>query len=163
MTEIFREMNCKFIATFLDPTPTARWRTYLQETLGTKVYDLWDNETALAALNARINAAAHYEDLYLFEIVDTETGQTLPDGQTGNIVITCCAAPSRRSQVEYPQISAEFIATETLRSGSHFQAHGPLPRTKRRHGPHAAASHLPHGVPHRPCAAMNVRPGSGCA
>jgi phenylacetate-CoA ligase len=119
----FADMNCKFIATFLGPDTDGSLRTYLQQTLGTKVYDNYGiNETALGSFECTHQCGLHImEDLYLFEIVDTETGQPLPDGQTGNIVITslCRTIPPiiRLNTRDLGRI----IATERCECGSHFK------------------------------------------
>jgi len=160
----FAEMNCKFIATFLGPDTDGSLRTYLQQTLGTKVYDNYGiNETALGSFECTHQCGLHImEDLYLFEIVDTETGQPLPDGQTGNIVVTslCRTIPPiiRLNTRDLGRI----IATERCECGQPLQAHGPLPRTQRRHGPHARVNIYPMACL-TPSAAMSVPPASGCA
>jgi len=160
----FAEMNCKFIATFLGPDTDGSLRTYLQQTLGTKVYDNYGiNETALGSFECTHQCGLHImEDLYLFEIVDTETGQPLPDGQTGNIVVTslCRTIPPiiRLNTRDLGRI----IATERCECGSHFKRMdhflGRSDDMVRMRGVNIYPMRAS-----RPSAAMSVPPASGCA
>ena len=119
----FSDMNCKFISTFLGPDTDGALRRHLQELLGTKVYDNYGiNETACASFECSHQNGLHImEDLFLFEIVDTETGQPLPDGETGNIVVTslCRTIPPiiRMNTRDLGRI----IGTEKCECGSYFR------------------------------------------
>lgn len=119
----FSEMNCKFISTFLGPDTDGALRSYLQQTLGAKVYDNYGiNEIALGSFECPHQSGLHImEDLFLFEIVDIETGAPLPDGQTGNIVVTslCRTIPPiiRLNTRDLGRI----VATERCECGSHFR------------------------------------------
>jgi len=65
----------------------------------------------------------------LFEIVDTETGQPLPDGQTGNIVITSlCRTIPPVIRLIPAILGGRIIRDGTLRMRQPLQAHGPIPR-----------------------------------
>jgi len=119
----FSEMNCKFIATFLGPDTEGTLRQHLQGLLGTKVYDNYGiNEIALGSFECSHQNGLHImEDLFLFEIVDTETGEPLPDGETGNIVVTslCRSIPPiiRMNTRDLGRV----IGTEKCECGSHFR------------------------------------------
>lgn len=119
----FSDMNCKFISTFLGPDTEETLRNHLQEILGTTVYDNYGiNETACASFECEHKNGLHImEDLFFFEIVDTETGELLPDGETGNIVVTslCRTIPPiiRMNTRDLGRI----IGTDKCECGSNFR------------------------------------------
>ncbi len=86
----FRELNTKFVLTFLGPDTEGKLRAEMEETLGCKVYDNYGtNEMGDGAFECRFKNGLHFqEDCMYFEIEDTETGAPVADGETGNIVVT---------------------------------------------------------------------------
>jgi phenylacetate-CoA ligase len=119
----FSDMNCKFISTFLGPDTEGTLRRHLEEILGAKVYDNYGiNEVALGSFECPHQNGLHImEDLFLFEIVHTETGELLPDGETGNIVVTslCRTIPPiiRMNTRDLGRI----ISSEKCECGSRFR------------------------------------------
>ena len=85
-----RELKTKFIATYLGPDIDNALRRQLEETWGCDVYDNYGtNEMGQGAFECRHKAGMHImEDTVYFEIVDVDTDQPVPDGQTGNLVVT---------------------------------------------------------------------------
>src|SRR5258707_4801231 len=119
----FAEMNCKFIGTFLGPDTDGALRTYLQQTLGTKVYDNYGiNETALGSFECTHQCGLHImEDLYLFEIVDIETGQPLPDGQTANTATPPLAPTTPPTISRKPPHPGKTTRRKAGKCASHFK------------------------------------------
>ncbi len=73
-----------------------RWgekmRTYISEKLGIELYDIYGLTEIYGpgiGINCEHNTGMHYWDDYLYlEIVDPATGEPVPDGEMGEIVIT---------------------------------------------------------------------------
>jgi len=73
-----------------------RWgdkmRARIAKELGVELYDIYGLTEVYGpgiAINCEYNTGMHYFDDYLyFEIIDPKTGQTLPDGELGELVIT---------------------------------------------------------------------------
>ena len=86
----FRELGTKFVLTFLGPDTSGRLRSEMEEVLGCDVYDNYGtNEMGGGAFECRHKNGLHFsEDCMYFEIVDTETGEPVPDGESGNLVVT---------------------------------------------------------------------------
>ena len=85
-----RELGTKFISTFLGPDTEVRLRAQLEGLYGCPVYDQYGaNELGGGASECMAKSGLHVmEDMVYLEVVDTETGQAVPDGQTGNLVAT---------------------------------------------------------------------------
>ncbi|MGI6014108.1 MAG: phenylacetate--CoA ligase family protein [Oscillospiraceae bacterium] len=73
-----------------------RWgekmRARIAEELGVELYDIYGLTEVYGpgiAINCEYNTGMHYYDDYLyFEIIDPKTGEVLPDGELGELVIT---------------------------------------------------------------------------
>jgi phenylacetate-CoA ligase len=85
-----RELRTKFIASYLGPDLDNSLRTQLEELWGCPVYDNYGtNEMGQAAFECTHKAGMHImEDTVYFEIVDVDTNEPVPEGQTGNLVVT---------------------------------------------------------------------------
>lgn len=85
-----RELNTKFITTFLGPDLSGELRKELEEMWGCDVYDNYGtHETALTNFECKEKAGMHFnEDLGYFEIVDTDTLQPVKTGEEGDLVWT---------------------------------------------------------------------------
>jgi phenylacetate-CoA ligase len=85
-----RELNTKFISTFLGPDTEGLLRAQLETLYGCPVYDQYGaNEIGGGASECTAKSGLHVmEDMMYLEIVDTETGQPVADGEVGNIVAT---------------------------------------------------------------------------
>lgn len=85
-----RELGTKFISTFLGPDTEGRLRGQLEALYGCPVYDQYGaNEIGGGASECVAKNGLHVmEDMIYLEVVDTETGQVLPEGETGNLVAT---------------------------------------------------------------------------
>ena len=86
----FRELGTKFVLTFLGPDTKGALRGEMEDVLGCDVYDNYGtNEMGGGAFECRYKNGLHFsEDCMYFEIVDTETGESVPDGESGNLVVT---------------------------------------------------------------------------
>lgn len=85
-----RELNTKLIVTFLGPDLDGSLRAELEEIWGCPVCDLYGtHEMGLGAFEGpERNGLYLHEDLMYFEVTDVETGELLPTGETGNLVVT---------------------------------------------------------------------------
>ncbi len=86
----FRELGTKSVLTFLGPDTKGALRAEMEDALGCDVYDNYGtNEMGGGAFECRHKNGLHFsEDCMYFEIVDTETGEPVPDGGSGNLVVT---------------------------------------------------------------------------
>ena len=86
----FRELGTKFVLTFLGPDTKGALRGEMEDVLGCDVYDNYGtNEMGGGAFECRYKNGLHFsEDCMYFEIVDTGTGEPVPDGESGNLVVT---------------------------------------------------------------------------
>ncbi|SRR5579883_396997 len=85
-----RELGTKFIATFLGPDVEETLRQKLETLWGCPVYDQYGtHEIGLGAFECQEQQGLHLmEDCAYFEVVDIETGDPLPPGEIGNLVVT---------------------------------------------------------------------------
>jgi phenylacetate-CoA ligase len=85
-----RELKTKFIQSFLGPDVDNTLRRQLEELWGCPVYDHYGaHEQGLGAFECQHQTGLHFmEDTCYFEILDLETKRPVPDGQTGNLVVT---------------------------------------------------------------------------
>ena len=85
-----RELNTKLITAFLGPDVENSLRKQLEEMWGCDVYDNYGtHEMGLGAFECKEKDGLHFmEDTLYFEIVDTETGEPVPQGEAGNLVVT---------------------------------------------------------------------------
>ncbi len=88
-----RELNTKFLSTFLGPDTENRLRATLEESWGCKAYDQYGtNEVGGGAFECQAQSGLHLmEDMAVFEFVDVESGLPVGDGETGNMVVTVLA------------------------------------------------------------------------
>ena len=86
----FRELDTKCVLTFLGPDTKGALRAEMEEVLGCDVYDNYGtNEMGEGAFECAHKNGLHFsEDCMYFEIVDTGTGEPVPDGESGNLVVT---------------------------------------------------------------------------
>ena len=85
-----RELNTKFIRSFLGPDLDGALRVELQERWGCPIYDTYGtHEVGTAGFECTHQTGMHLmEDCVYLEVVDVETGEPLPPGQQGNLVAT---------------------------------------------------------------------------
>lgn len=85
-----RELNTKFIRSFLGPDLDGALRAELQERWGCPIYDTYGtHEVGTAGFECQHQAGMHLmEDCVYLEVVDVETGEVLPPGAQGNLVAT---------------------------------------------------------------------------
>jgi phenylacetate-CoA ligase len=118
-----RELNTKMIASFLGPDLDGALRAELEDLWGCPVYDYYGtNELGLGAFECQHKNGLHLqEDLHFFEVLDTETGEPVADGDPGNLVVTSF---HRRIQ---PVIRfnlrdlGRIVSTEQCDCGSNFR------------------------------------------
>ena len=86
-----RDLKTKFLTTFLGPDTEGLLRRELEQLWGCAVYDNYGiNEIGGGAFEAEDKDGLYFhEDCHYFEILDTETGKPVPDGEVGNMVVTC--------------------------------------------------------------------------
>jgi phenylacetate-CoA ligase len=85
-----RELNTKFIASYLGPDVDDSLRGQLEELWGCPVYDNYGtNEMGQGAFECTHKAGLHImEDCVFFEVVDVETNAPVAAGEAGNLVVT---------------------------------------------------------------------------
>ena len=85
-----RELKTKLLVTFLGPDTEGSLRKELEALWGCPVYDLYGtHETGLAAFEGPERDGLYFhEDLMYLEVTDVETGEPVPTGETGNLVVT---------------------------------------------------------------------------
>lgn len=118
-----RELNTKFIATFLGPDVDGDLRRSIEEAWGCDVYDDYGtHEMGMGAFECEHKAGLHFmEDCMYFEVVDTETLEPVPEGETGNLVVTVFhrrIPPIIRYNL---RDLGRVIATDTCQCGSNFR------------------------------------------
>lgn len=118
-----RELGMKFLPTFLGPDTEATLRAELEKVWGCKAYDNYGtNEISIAAFECEDQDGLYLmEDLVYLEILDTETGEPVAPGETGNLVATCL---SRRIppviRLNMRDVS-RFLPQRTSALGSNFR------------------------------------------
>lgn len=69
-----------------------KMRDRIEETLGAKLYDIYGLTELYGpgvAISCDAEKGMHYwDDYFYFEIIDSKTGQVLPEGQVGELVVT---------------------------------------------------------------------------
>ena len=69
-----------------------KMRDRIEETLGAKLYDIYGLTELYGpgvAISCDAEEGMHYwDDYFYFEIIDSKTGQVLPEGQVGELVVT---------------------------------------------------------------------------
>lgn len=118
-----RDLKTKFIGSFLGPDTENTLRKQLEELWGCPVYDLYGtNEMGGAAFECPHQNGLHImEDCIFVEIVDVETGEPVPDGQTGNMVVTILHR-SLPPVIRYNVRDLErIVSSERCACGSHFR------------------------------------------
>ena len=119
----FRELGAKFVLTFLGPDTRGALRGEMEDVLGCDVYDNYGtNEMGGGAFECRYKNGLHFsEDCMYFEIVDTETGEPVSDGESGNLVVTVfyrALPPIVRFNL---RDLGRILHTDTCECGSNFR------------------------------------------
>lgn len=85
-----RELNTRFIRSFLGPDVEGTLRHDLQQRWGCPVYDTYGtHEIGTAGFECPQQSGLHLmEDCVYLEVVDVDTGAPLPSGERGNLVAT---------------------------------------------------------------------------
>ena len=85
-----RELETKFIRSFLGPDLDGALRNELQERWGCPIYDTYGtHEVGTAGFECMYQTGMHLmEDCVYLEVVDVDTGEPLPAGAQGNLVAT---------------------------------------------------------------------------
>lgn len=85
-----RELNMRFVQSFLGPDVDNSLRHQLESLWGCPVYDHYGlHEFGLGGFECKHQNGLHLmEDASIFEVVDTETGEPVAPGATGNLVVT---------------------------------------------------------------------------
>lgn len=88
--DLRNDLNTKFIHSYLGVDTGGHMRRLLEDEWGSKVYDNYGtHEIGLIGFECQEQDGLHLnEDTAVVEIVDPETYEQLPDGQTGNLVVT---------------------------------------------------------------------------
>jgi len=118
-----RELGTKFIASYLGPDIDNALRLQLEALWGCDVFDNYGtNEMGQGAFECRHKAGLHImEDTVYFEIVDVDTNEPVPTGQTGNLVVTILhrhLPPLIRFNVRDLE---RIVSEETCACGSNFR------------------------------------------
>ena len=82
--DLKRDFRIRTLPTFGNPLPvTQAW--------GCPAYEAYGfHEVQVMSAECEAQAGLHvFEDAFIVECVDVETGRPLPDGETGNLVVTC--------------------------------------------------------------------------
>ena len=116
-------LGAKFVLTFLGPDTRGALRGEMEDVLGCDVYDNYGtNEMGGGAFECRYKNGLHFsEDCMYFEIVDTETGEPMPDGESGNLVVTVfyrALPPIVRFNL---RDLGRILHTDTCECGSNFR------------------------------------------
>lgn len=82
--DLKRDFAIRTLPTFGNPLPVAKaWDCPSYEAYGF-------HEVQVVSAECDAHAGLHvFEDAFIVEVVDVETGEVLADGQTGNLVLTC--------------------------------------------------------------------------
>ena len=85
-----RELKTKFLRTYLGPDVEGTLRRSLEEAWGCPAYDTYGtHEIGTCGFDCPERDGMHVmEDTLYLEIVDVETGEPLPSGERGNMVVT---------------------------------------------------------------------------
>lgn len=85
-----RELNLRFLQSFLGPDVNNTLRAELESTWGCPVYDHYGlHEFGLGGFECKHQNGLHLmEDATIFEVVDVDTGEPVGPGVTGNLVVT---------------------------------------------------------------------------
>jgi len=85
-----RELNTKFLSSFLGPDSGGTLRRSLEDSWGCPVFDQYGtNEVGEGATECQARDGLHLmEDTAFFEFLDTDTGVPVLPGETGNMVVT---------------------------------------------------------------------------
>jgi phenylacetate-CoA ligase len=118
-----RELKTKFLRTYLGPDTEESLRGELQDRWGCPVYDAYGtNEISAAAFECRERSGLHImEDAVYIEVLDVETGQPVPLGERGNLVVTAffrSLPPIIRYNL---RDLGRILSTERCNCGSHFR------------------------------------------
>ncbi len=124
-----RELKTKFLRSYLGPDVEGTLRRELEDTWGCPVYDTYGtHEIGTCGFDCREQAGMHVmEDTVYLEIVDVETGEPLPPGERGNMVVTVFFRSSppviRYNLRDLGRIQPESLTTP-CGCGSHFRRMG---------------------------------------
>jgi len=118
-----RDLQTRFLRTYLGPDVDGSLRRELQESWGCPVYDAYGaNEISAAAFECREQSGLHLmEDAVLMEVLDVETGQPVAPGERGNLVATVffrTLPPIIRYNL---RDLGRIVSAERCACGSHFR------------------------------------------
>jgi phenylacetate-CoA ligase len=118
-----RELKTKMITSFLGPDTEGTLRAQLEGLWGCPVFDNYGtNEVGEGAFECEHRKGLHFmEDATFFEILDTETGKPVPQGNVGNLVATVfhrTLMPAIRFNL---RDLARIVSSERCDCGSHFR------------------------------------------
>jgi phenylacetate-CoA ligase len=118
-----RELNTKFIASYLGPDLDNSLRSGLEDMWGCPVYDNYGtNEMGQAAFECTHKTGMHImEDTVYFEVVDVDTNEPVAQGETGNLVVTILhrhLPPMIRFNVRDLE---RIVSVDTCACGSNFR------------------------------------------
>ena len=118
-----RDLKTKLITSFLGPDTEDTLRRQVEDLWGCDVYDNYGtHEIGLGAFECKEKDGLHFmEDTLFFEVVDTETGQPVPDCEPGNLVVTVLhrkIPPVIRFNL---RDLARIKYTDQCKCGSHFR------------------------------------------
>jgi phenylacetate-CoA ligase len=118
-----RELDTKFLTTFLGPDLEGKLRRQLAELWGCEVYDNYGtNEIGLGACEGPEKDGLYVmEDCTYVEVLDTETGKPVAPGEVGNLTVTTfyrSIAPVIRFNL---RDLGRFVSTGPSALGSNFR------------------------------------------
>lgn len=121
-----RELNTKFIRSYLGPDLEGTLRRELEDTWGCPIYDTYGtHEIGTCGFECQEQAGMHVmEDTLYLEILDVDTGKPVPEGGRGNMVVTVffrSAPPVIRYNL---RDLGRIVSSGQCACGSHFRNMG---------------------------------------
>ena len=118
-----RDLNTKFLRTYLGPDLDGSLRHELEERWGCPAYDAYGtNEISAAAFECPVRNGLHFmEDAVFMEVLDPESGTPVPPGERGNLVATVffrTLPPIIRYNL---RDLGRVVSVERCACGSHFR------------------------------------------
>ena len=121
-------------------------RSEIEARLGLKAVDVYGLSEIMGpgvACECECRDGLHgWEDHFLFEVIDPETGAVLPEGEAGELVITTLTKQAL-PMLRYRTRDITRLTTRALRLRPHACAHPAHHRPQRRHADHPRRQRLP--------------------